>query len=513
MKKRALISVSDKTDVVDFAKALRILDFEIISTGGTKRLLDEAGITTIAIDDVTGFPEILDGRVKTLHPKIHGGILARRDLATHIEEVQAHHIELIDLVYVNLYPFKETLAKANVTHEMIIENIDIGGPSMLRSAAKNYASVTTLVSPQDFHRVLAEFEEKGNTSLTTREYLAAKVFSHTAYYDALIAQYMNEKAGIQTPELLVNGYELQQTLRYGENNHQKASFYRQPFTISGSLVNAEQLNGKELSYNNLRDADASVRIIQDFTEPTVAVLKHMNPCGIGTGATIEEAFVAAYEADPVSIFGGIVVLNREVDSATANRLHQIFLEIIMAPSYTPEALEILRQKKNVRVLALALDRIEASVVPTELTSVLGGVLVQDLDVLTQREEQWEVVTKRQPTEEELAALSFAWKAVKHVKSNAIVVTNATRTLGVGAGQMNRIGSLKIAMDQAATHLDGAVVGSDAFFPMTDSIEYLAEQGIKAVVQPGGSIKDAEVIACADQHDIAMIFTGTRHFKH
>ncbi|MGX7030018.1 bifunctional phosphoribosylaminoimidazolecarboxamide formyltransferase/IMP cyclohydrolase [Vagococcus zengguangii] len=513
MKKRALISVSDKTGVVEFAKALVALDFEIISTGGTKQLLDEAGLTTIAIDEVTGFPEMLDGRVKTLHPMIHGGLLARRDLATHLEKVKEHQIELIDLVYVNLYPFKETLAKPDATHELIIENIDIGGPSMLRSAAKNYAAVTTLVSPQDFERVLTELEAIGETSLTTREYLAAKVFSHTAYYDALIAQYMNQKVGIQTPEVLVNGYELQQTLRYGENNHQAASFYRQPFSTSGSLVNAEQLNGKELSYNNLRDADAAVRIIQDFTEPTVAVLKHMNPCGIGTGTTIEDAFVAAYEADPVSIFGGIVVLNREVDAATAERMHQIFLEIIIAPSYTPEALAILSKKKNLRVLALDLTREEADVAPVELTSVLGGVLVQDLDTATEQDEQWEVVTKRQPTEEELAALSFAWKAVKHVKSNAIVITNATRTLGVGAGQMNRIGSLKIAAEQAADQLEGAVVGSDAFFPMSDSIEFLASHGIKAVIQPGGSIKDAEVIALADEHDITMIFTGTRHFKH
>ncbi|MGX6962190.1 bifunctional phosphoribosylaminoimidazolecarboxamide formyltransferase/IMP cyclohydrolase [Vagococcus xieshaowenii] len=513
MKKRALISVSDKTGIVAFAKALVTLGFDIISTGGTKLLLDEAGISTIAIDDITGFPEMLDGRVKTLHPNIHGGLLARRDLVTHLEKVKEHQIELIDLVYVNLYPFKETLANPEATHEMIIENIDIGGPSMLRSAAKNYAAVTTLVSPNDFERVLNELKDNGETTLETREYLAAKVFGHTAYYDAMIAHYMNQKVGIATPELLVNGYELQQTLRYGENNHQAASFYRQPFTTSGSLVNATQLNGKELSYNNLRDADAAVRIIQDFDQPTVAVLKHMNPCGIGTGQTIEAAFVSAYEADPVSIFGGIVVLNREVDLATAEHLHKIFLEIIIAPSYSSEALDLLRKKKNLRVLSLDLTRLKTNHEPMEVTSVLGGVLVQELDSITGDDEVWEVVTKRQPTEEEVAALAFAWKAVKHVKSNAIVISNDTRTLGVGAGQMNRIGSLKIAMEQASDNLDGVVVGSDAFFPMSDSIEYLASHGIKAVIQPGGSIKDNEVIVAADEHDIAMIFTGTRHFKH
>ncbi|WP_159721650.1 bifunctional phosphoribosylaminoimidazolecarboxamide formyltransferase/IMP cyclohydrolase [Enterococcus sp. CSURQ0835] len=509
---RALLSVSDKTGIVEFAKGLVEAGFELVSTGGTKAALQAAGLAPIAIEEVTGFPEMLDDRVKTLHPKIHGGLLARRDLASHTQALVDHEITPIDLVCVNLYPFKETITQSDVTEEAAIEHIDIGGPSMLRSAAKNFAAVTVVVDPADYPVVLAELKTSASTSLTLRKKLAAKVFRQTAAYDALIADYLTQSVTSEPTEKLTLTYDLKQTLRYGENSHQQAAFYQTALPVAYSLANAQQLHGKELSYNNLKDADAALRIIREFTEPTVVALKHMNPCGIGSGRDIYEAYQFAYEADPVSIFGGIVVANRTLDVKTAEALHHLFLEIVIAPDFEPAAFEILAAKKNLRLLTLDFSQAEQAS-QAEVVSVLGGVLVQEQDRALETSDTWQVVTKRQPTKAELTALEFAWKTVKHVKSNAIVVANEHQTLGVGAGQMNRVGSVKLALDQAADKMDGAVLASDAFFPMDDSVEYAAQHGIKAIVQPGGSIKDQASIEMADRYGVTMLFTGTRHFRH
>ena len=513
MKKRALISVSDKTGLVEFAKGIVAAGLEIISTGGTKKALDEAGVPSLAIEEVTGFPEMMDGRVKTLHPKIHGGLLGRRDLDSHMAAMRSHGITEIDLVVVNLYPFKETIEKPDVTEAEAIENIDIGGPSMLRSGAKNFASVAVVVDPADYELVLTELQA-GGTTLGTRKYLAAKVFRHTAAYDALIAGYLTNDVGDSQPEKMTLTYELKQSLRYGENSHQQAAFYQDALPVSYSIAQAKQLHGKELSYNNIKDADAALRIAREFEAPTVVALKHMNPCGIGTGDTIEAAYDFAYAADPVSIFGGILVANRTIDLATAEKMHQLFLEIIIAPDFTEEAFAVLSKKKNLRLMTLDFSQKDQST-NNETVSVLGGLLVQEQDVVKEDPANWQVVTKRQPTEAELAAMAFAWKAVKHVKSNAIVLANEHQTVGIGAGQMNRVGSVKIAIDQAevAEMMDGAVLASDAFFPMADSVEYAAAHGIKAIVQPGGSIKDQLSIEAADAAGIAMAFTDLRHFRH
>ncbi|MBJ8326550.1 bifunctional phosphoribosylaminoimidazolecarboxamide formyltransferase/IMP cyclohydrolase [Streptococcus pacificus] len=514
MTKRALISVSDKTGIVTFAKALKDLGWEIISTGGTKKMLDQEGVSTIAIDEVTGFPEMMDGRVKTLHPKIHGGLLARRDLDTHLQAAKDNAISLIDLVVVNLYPFKETILKPDVTYADAVENIDIGGPSMLRSAAKNHASVTVVVDPSDYELVLEEFSKAGETSLDVRKRLAAKVFRHTAAYDALIADYLTKEVGETTPEKLTLTYDLNQTMRYGENPQQEADFYQNALPTAYSIASSKQLNGKALSFNNIRDADAAIRIIRDFTDkPTVVGLKHMNPCGIGQAETIEEAWDYAYEADSVSIFGGIVVLNREVDEKTAAKMSKIFLEIIIAPSYSPEALAILSAKKNLRVLELPFDAQADSEIEKEYTGIVGGMLSQNQDVIKEDPTSWKVVTKRQPSEQEKVALEFAWKAIKYVKSNGILISNDKMTLGVGPGQTNRVGAVKIAIEQAQDRLEGAVLASDAFFPFADNVEEIAKAGIKAIIQPGGSIRDEEVIAAADKYGMTMLFTDVRHFRH
>ncbi|TBX30283.1 bifunctional phosphoribosylaminoimidazolecarboxamide formyltransferase/IMP cyclohydrolase [Enterococcus durans] len=509
---RALISVSDKKGVIAFAEGLIENGIEIISTGGTKKVLDEAGIPTISIEEVTDFPEMMDGRVKTLHPKIHGGLLGRRDLASHIEAMAASQITPIDFVCVNLYPFKETIMKSGVTEEEAIENIDIGGPSMLRSAAKNHQFVTAVVDPADYPVVLSELKELGGTSLATRKKLAAKVFRHTAAYDALIAQYLTGQVAEREPEKLTLTFDRKQDLRYGENSHQKAAFYETALPESYSIAQAQQLHGKELSFNNIRDADAALRIMREYQEPTVVALKHMNPCGIGSASTIFAAWNAAYEADPVSIFGGIIVLNREVDLPTAEAMHKLFLEIIIAPSFTPESLEVLKTKKNIRLLTVDFT-VKDSTYTEETVSVLGGLLVQDEDVAMEEKQDWQVVTDRKPTEKELAAMAFAWRAVKHVKSNAIVLANEHQTVGIGAGQMNRVGSVKIAIEQAGAKTKDAVLASDAYFPMDDSVEYAAKHGIKAIIQPGGSIKDQASIDMANKYGVAMVFTGVRHFRH
>ena len=510
-KRRALISVSDKTGIVELAKQLVEMDVEIVSTGGTKTLLDESGVPVIGISDVTGFPEILDGRVKTLHPKVHGGLLGRRDLPSHRQQMQDNDIDAIDFVIVNLYPFKQTVSKASVTLEEAIENIDIGGPSMLRSAAKNYRDVVVLTDSADYQPVIDEMRETGELSYEKRMALAAKVFRHTAAYDAMIGQYLTTQTGEELPELLTLTYEKVQDLRYGENPHQKAAFYREPLDAGGTLANAVQLQGKELSYNNINDANAAMAIVAEFDQPAVVAVKHTNPCGVGTAETIEHAYRKAYEADPISIFGGIIACNREIDGVTANQMKGIFLEVIIAPAYAPEALEIFAQKKNLRVLQINQQNSDSAIYTT--LKIGGGLLVQEQDRYLLQREDLRLVSKRQPTAQEIEQMMFAWKVVKHVKSNAIVLAKDSRTTGIGAGQMNRVGSARIAVDQAGDQAVGSVLASDAFFPMPDTLEVAAQAGITAIIQPGGSIRDEESIQAADKHGIAMIFTDVRHFKH
>ncbi|MCC3376440.1 bifunctional phosphoribosylaminoimidazolecarboxamide formyltransferase/IMP cyclohydrolase [Cohnella sp. REN36] len=512
--RRALVSVSDKTGITEFCRELAQQGVQIISTGGTHALLEKEGVPVIGISDVTGFPEILDGRVKTLHPAVHSGLLAIRDSAEHREAMDKLGLDYIDLVVVNLYPFKETVSKPNVSYEDAIENIDIGGPTMLRSAAKNHAFVTVVVDAGDYAQVLEEIRGGGDTTLETRKRLAAKVFRHTSAYDALISEYFAKQLGEPLPESLTVTYEKVQELRYGENPHQQAAFYRKPIASGANITTAKQLHGKELSYNNINDANAALAIVGEFDEPAVVAVKHMNPCGVGIGKDIDEAYVKAYASDPTSIFGGIVAANRTIEAQTAQRLSEIFLEIVLAPDFTPEALEILQRKKNIRLLATGKTASAAEREPEWLvTSVEGGMLVQQSDVHSLDESDLKVVTERQPTPEELKQLLFAWKVVKHVKSNAILLAAGNQTVGVGAGQMNRVGAARIAIEQAGGKAKGAVLASDAFFPMGDTLELAAQAGITAVIQPGGSIKDEESVAVANKYGIAMIVTGVRHFKH
>ncbi|OLS40873.1 bifunctional phosphoribosylaminoimidazolecarboxamide formyltransferase/IMP cyclohydrolase [Bacillus sp. MRMR6] len=510
-KKRALISVSDKTGITDFARELVNLGFELISTGGTKKAIQEQGIPVLSVSDVTGFPEILEGRVKTLNPFIHGGLLAKHDDPMHIDQLNEHGIEPIQLVCVNLYPFQQTVEKPDVTVEDAIENIDIGGPTMLRASAKNHQYLTVVVDPKDYSTVLDELKAEGVTQLATRVKLAAKVFRHTAAYDALISQYMTDLAEEETPENVTVTYELKQTLRYGENPHQKATFYKKPLGSKFSIANAEQLHGKELSYNNINDADAALQIVKEFTEPAAVAVKHMNPCGVGTGKTAFEAFEKAFAADPVSIFGGIIAFNEEVDGATAGKLHEIFLEIIIAPSFSEEALTILMGKKNLRLLTIPFETTNKA--EMKLTTVEGGLLAQEQDRYTLANADITIPTKRQPTEQEWEALELGWKVVKHVKSNAIVLATEDMTVGIGAGQMNRVGAAEIALKQAGEKAEGAALASDAFFPMDDTVEAAAKAGVTAIIQPGGSIRDEDSIKKADEYGITMVFTGVRHFKH
>ncbi|MBP9997832.1 MAG: bifunctional phosphoribosylaminoimidazolecarboxamide formyltransferase/IMP cyclohydrolase [Bacteroidales bacterium] len=518
-KKRALVSVSDKTGLVDFVKGLQALDWEIIATGGTQKLLEDNGVKTIGISEVTGFPEICDGRVKTLHPKVHGGILARRDTPAHMQTLAEQGIETIELVCVNLYPFKQTIAKPGVTMEDAIENIDIGGPSMVRSAAKNWKDVTIVCDPADYETVLAEIKENGFTSDDTRLKLSAKAYTHTAEYDMMISTYMREKAGLN--EKLFLEFDLKQGLRYGENPHQEAKFFASMEKVPFSLATAEQLNGKELSYNNIQDANAALNIVREFGDiPFCVGLKHMNPCGAAIGKDVVDAWTKAYEADKVSIFGGIVATNCEVNAEVAELMKPIFLEIIMAPSFTPEALEVLCTKKNLRLLKVDMSNDPQK--RMQYVSVNGGMLVQELDKTTKFLSADMCVTKTAPTEEQMSDLNFAWRIVKHVKSNAIVVVKDGATLGVGAGQMNRVGSAEIALNQAKASLAErgvditsakVVLGSDGFFPFGDSVAAAAKFGVAAIVQPGGSVRDQESIDEADKNGIPMLFTGMRHFKH
>ncbi len=508
---RALVSVSDKRGVVEFAQNLKRLGWDVIATGGTMKLLKDNGVEVINISDVTGFPEICDGRVKTLHPKVHGGLLARRDDESHIEALKENDIEFIDMVCVNLYPFRQTISKPDVTMEDAIENIDIGGPSMLRSAAKNYRDVTVVCDPDDYARIIEEIEAEGNTKPQTRLELSAKAYTHTAQYDSMIATYMRRAAGLN--EKLFLEFDLVQSLRYGENPHQQAKFYRSEQEAAYSLATARQLNGKELSYNNIQDANAALQIVREFSEPFCVGLKHMNPCGAAIGKDGLDAWNKAYEADTVSIFGGIVATNCEVTRQMAEAMKPIFLEIIMAPKFSEEALEILTTKKNLRLLEVKMTQEEEK--PTQYVSVNGGMLVQQLDVDTKSVEPSMCVTKKQPQGEELSDLSFGWRVVKHVKSNAIVAVKGGVTLGVGAGQMNRIGSAVLALDQANQKgvREGIVLASDGFFPFDDCVTLASERGVSAIVQPGGSVRDEDSIAKANEVCISMIFTGERHFKH
>lgn len=509
MIKNALISVSDKTGVVEFGRGLVELGVTIYSTGGTFKALQQAGVAVRSVEELTQFPEMMDGRVKTLHPMVHGGILAIRDNEAHQKAMADHGIQPLDLVVVNLYPFRETIAKDGVTLEEAIENIDIGGPTMVRSAAKNNAFVGIVVNPNRYNEVLARLRQDGDLGRDFRLVLAQEAFAHTAAYDVAIANYFSERLG-QTPfpAEYLQAYEKVTDLRYGENPHQKAAFYKEIGHADG-MGAMKQLHGKELSYNNIVDMEAAWNMVWEFTEPAACIIKHTNPCGAAIGSDLHEAYVKAYEADSVSAFGGIVALNREVDAATATEMSKIFLEVIMAPSFDGEALQILEAKKNIRLVEL--EKPKSNQVAVKKVS--GGLLVQTEDDLIEEEATYTVVTKVQPTKEQWDALRFAWKLVKHVKSNAILIAKDNRTLGVGAGQMNRVGSAKIALEEAGAEAKGAVLASDAFFPFGDTVATAAEHGIAAIIQPGGSIRDEESIANADKAGIAMVFTHVRHFKH
>jgi len=509
--KRALISVFDKTNVVEFARELHQLGWEIISTGGTSAKFKAEGIPVMDVSDLTQFPECFDGRLKTIHPHIEGGILAIRDNEMHQSQMKELGIDPIDIVVCNLYPFKETVLNPESSHEDIVENIDIGGPTMLRAAAKNYNFVSVITDPKDYDTVIAELKDKGDTSFETKEYLAAKVFQHTAHYDALISNYFNTKLDIKSPDTITLTYEKKQDLRYGENPHQQASFYAQIKETEGTLTAANKIHGKELSYNNIGDTDGALETLKEYEEPTIVAAKHANPCGIGSAETIAEAFKKAYEADPVSIFGGIVASNREIDAATAEIMNTIFLEVIVAPSFSPEALEILTKKKNVRLLELP-EILKTGYSTFKARTVLGGLLIQEQDQKLINDEL-KVVTERQPSEKEMEDLMFAWKAVKHAKSNGIAIAKDKTTTGVGPGQVSRIWALENAIRQGGKNIKGSAMASDAFFPFGDCVEAANEAGITAIIQPGGSIRDQESIDLANKYGIAMVFTGMRHFKH
>ncbi len=514
MAKRAIISVSDKTGVVEFAKGLTDLGFEIISTGGTAKVLADAGISVIPVSDITGFPECLDGRVKTLHPKIHAGILAMRSNPEHMQQLAALRVDTIDVVAINLYPFRETIMKDGVTLAEAIENIDIGGPTMIRAAAKNYQDVAVIVDPADYVTVLDEYKKQGEVSQETKFELAYKVFEHTASYDTLISGYLRKQIEKELfPNNLSLTFEKVQDMRYGENPHQLGVFYKEIGNVDGTLAAAKQLHGKELSYNNINDTNGALDLVKEFDAPTVVASKHANPCGVGSGKNIYEAYMRAYESDPVSIFGGIIAANREIDAKTAEEMHKIFLEIIIAPSFTPEAVEILSQKKNLRLLELPTISQKMDINAFDMKKVMGGLLVQQRDTELFHDEDWTVVTEKAPTEQEIEDMKFAWKVVKHTKSNAIAIAKNNMSLGAGPGQTNRIMAARIALDYAGERAKGASLASDAYFPFPDCVEAAAKAGITAIIQPGGSRNDQLSIDACNKHGIAMVFVGMRHFKH
>lgn len=491
--KKAILSVSNKSGIVEFAQSLTSLDYELYSTGGTKRALEDAGIAVKSVSELTQFPEIMDGRVKTLHPAVHGGILADRDKQEHLDQLNEQHIDLIDMVVVNLYPFQKTVENPDVTEADAIENIDIGGPTMLRAAAKNFKHVTTIVHPSDYNEVI-DRTKNNQLDEAYKKSLMIKVFEHTNQYDhAIVSFFKGDK----------------ETLRYGENPQQSAYFVRTS-NSKHTIAGAKQLHGKQLSFNNIKDADEALSLVKKFEEPTAVAVKHMNPCGLGVGETIEDAFKNAYDADNQSIFGGIIALNRTVDAELAETLHSIFLEVVIAPKFTEDALEILTKKKNIRLLEIdmTIDNAEQ-----EFVSVSGGYLVQDKDNKDVKRDDMTVATDAQPTESQWEAMLLGWKVVSSVKSNAVILSNDKQTVGIGAGQMNRVGSAKIAIERAIEINDNVALVSDGFFPMGDTVEYAAEHGIKAIIQPGGSIKDQESIDMANKYGITMVMTGMRHFKH
>ncbi|THF64418.1 bifunctional phosphoribosylaminoimidazolecarboxamide formyltransferase/IMP cyclohydrolase [Pseudothauera rhizosphaerae] len=523
---QALISVSDKRGVLDFARELAALGVKLLSTGGTAALLREAGLAVTDVSEHTGFPEMLDGRVKTLHPKVHGGILARRDLAEHMRTIADHDISRIDLVVVNLYPFQATVARPDCSLEDAIENIDIGGPTMVRAAAKNHGNeqggVGIVTDPEDYAGIVAELKANGGKlGYKTRFALAVKAFTHTARYDSAISNYLtalvtNEAGDLSKqayPERFQLAFDKVQDLRYGENPHQSAAFYREPNTPEGAIAGYTQLQGKELSYNNIADADAAWECVKAFDSTACVIVKHANPCGVALGATPLEAYKKAFSTDPTSAFGGIIAFNGVVDRAAAEAVSAQFLEVLIAPSYTADALELLRAKQNVRVLTCPLGKPAGAL---DYKRVGGGLLVQSADEARIALADLKVVTKRAPTDAELSDLLFAWRVAKYVKSNAIVYCKDGQTVGVGAGQMSRVDSARIARikaENAGLQITGCVVASDAFFPFRDGLDVLAQAGATAVIQPGGSVRDAEVIAAADEQNIAMVFTGFRHFRH
>ncbi|MFA5629269.1 MAG: bifunctional phosphoribosylaminoimidazolecarboxamide formyltransferase/IMP cyclohydrolase [Dehalococcoidales bacterium] len=513
---RAIISVSDKTGVADFVKELPALGFEVFSTGGTQKSLIEAGVPVKGVSDITGFPEILDGRVKTLHPSVHGGLLAKRNLDSHMAELKDNNIQPIDMVVVNLYPFVQTVAKDGVTLDTALENIDIGGPTMIRAAAKNFPGVIVIVDPTDYPLILEKLK-KGEVDMAERQRLAQKAFQHVAVYDTAIAQYLRQ--GVDSfPEDMTIALKKRYDLRYGENPHQKAAFYSE--SVPGKkqdtgITWAQVLWGKELSFNNILDADAAWNTVTDFSEPTVCIVKHTNPCGLASNSNIVEAYKNAFAGDTVSAFGGIVACNRKITLAMAEAMKEVFYEIVIAPEYDDEALTLLKQKKNLRILVpeLAADYSSNPIGYTDYRRVKGGMLVQSSDTLAESALELKTVTKRAPTAEELQDLKFAWRAVKHIKSNAIVFAKNGMMLGMGSGQPNRVFSVNIAAEKAGEEAKGAVMASDAMFPFPDSVEQAATAGITAIIHPGGSIRDNESIEAADKYGIAMVFTGVRHFLH
>ncbi len=513
---RALISVFDKTGVVEFAQRLHALGVEIISTGGTAGLLKENGIPVVQVSDYTGFQEMLDGRVKTLHPKVHGGILYRRDSKEHKQSIEEHGIKPIDLVVINLYPFEHTIAREGCTLAEAIENIDIGGPAMVRSAAKNFNDVTVIVNPKDYTTVLGEIEGSGGSvALETRMRLSRDAFAHTARYDSLISRYLSGqlKKDSEFPPLFQLPFEKVQELRYGENPHQSAAFYRDLDAGPRDIVSVRKIQGKELSFNNIIDLEAAWQLANEFESSSAVVIKHTNPSGVAVGDDQLETFIKARETDPVSAFGGIIGFNRTVSSETAGEILKNFVEAVIAPGYETRALELFSEKKNIRIMKMSSESVVLEKQVFDFKRVSGGLLIQDRDAISHDPSALKVVTQRQPDTKEIDDLLFAWLVAKHVKSNAIVYARNGETLGIGAGQMSRVDSARLAVGKAHQPLKGCAMASDAFFPFRDSIDEAAKSGISAVIQPGGSIRDDEVIHAADEHGIAMIFTGTRHFKH
>ena len=513
--KRALLSVSDKTGLAEFAKELQSMGMEIISTGGTYSLLQNSGLSVMQVSEVTQFPEMMDGRVKTLHPNIHGAILARRDKKAHLQDLKKHNIIPIDMVVVNLYPFRETIQKDGVSLEEAVEQIDIGGPTLIRAAAKNFEWVVVVVNPTKYPLILTELEENdGQISLDTRQKLAVEAFQHTMEYDSYISDYLSKQFPVSSekfPSYLLFPFKKVQNLRYGENPHQDAAFYSELKISEPCVTNAQQIQGKELSFNNIYDLDAALELIKEFSEPAAAIIKHTNPCGFALGENICEAYKMAYATDPLSAYGSIVAFNREVSEAVASEIIKTFVEAVIAPDFEEVALEILKTKENLRLLKTL------PLMPPQFSwdwkKVVGGILVQERDLKELTESDLKFVSKIQPTPEQLDSLLFAWKVVKHIKSNAILLVKDKHTTGVGAGQMSRIDSVNIAIKKAGESANGSVMASDAYFPFRDSIDTAAETGVIAIIEPGGSIRDQEVIDAANEHEIPLVFTGIRCFRH